>query len=221
MAGRGTLGDMNAGDPRHHSADRRWWWDGEVWQPAVSIDGRYWFDGYRWVTRTRQPFLREARGWLARTVPLGVMFVVLSGVVASRVPSAAFSAAPEPDTLGLALRMLGWLTAVALVVGGAQGWRSPFRGGLVAAATAASAAFVCFLIVASSVGSASCGSAPECDIAGVPAGVEVGSSTFVAWEIAMLLGWLVSWWLSRSSSVADGAGTSMAAVTESGCSPGS
>ncbi|MFN8075185.1 MAG: hypothetical protein U0Q15_07155 [Kineosporiaceae bacterium] len=34
--------------PRH-SADRRWWFDGRGWVPAVSPEGRHWFDGQGWV----------------------------------------------------------------------------------------------------------------------------------------------------------------------------
>ncbi len=34
-----------------HSPDRRWWWDGLKWWPAVSADGTWWFDGAQWKPR--------------------------------------------------------------------------------------------------------------------------------------------------------------------------
>ena len=40
-------------EPHTLSSDGRWWWDGERWQPAVSVDGKWRWDGTRWVAAKR------------------------------------------------------------------------------------------------------------------------------------------------------------------------
>jgi len=46
--------------PPQHSADGRWWWDGERWHPAISPDGLWRFDGRGW-----KPINPPAGDWLA------------------------------------------------------------------------------------------------------------------------------------------------------------
>jgi hypothetical protein len=46
--------------PPQHSADRRWWWDGQRWHPAISPDGLWRFDGHGW-----KPIDPPHRDWLA------------------------------------------------------------------------------------------------------------------------------------------------------------
>lgn len=41
--------------PVVHSPDRRYWWDGQEWQLAVSPDGHQWFDGTRWIPNPLAP----------------------------------------------------------------------------------------------------------------------------------------------------------------------
>jgi hypothetical protein len=64
-----------------HSPDGNWWWDGALWQPAVSPDGTYRFDGTTWRPRDPKPASSKRKVILVVTVVLGLVGFVGSTFV--------------------------------------------------------------------------------------------------------------------------------------------
>ncbi len=75
-----------------HSADGAWWWSGDGWLPAWSLDRRLWFDGRSW-----RPTGPDAVGR-----PTGVEIGIAVGIFATWVLSVAWSVAALPPTVAAA-----------------------------------------------------------------------------------------------------------------------
>lgn len=64
--------------PHTFSADGRWWWDGQQWQPALSADGKMRWDGAHWVPARRgSPWM-----WVRRigSLLLGLLLLLGTGL---------------------------------------------------------------------------------------------------------------------------------------------
>lgn len=65
------------------SADGRWWWDGQAWQPALSPDGRYRWSGAAWLPASSSTMLVPT-AWTERlrraTLALLALELVVGGI---------------------------------------------------------------------------------------------------------------------------------------------
>lgn len=155
----------------------------------MSPDGHWWFDGRAWVAVAAQPSRqRLPRRWLLRASTLGLCFTLGASALAVHQLHLAFAAPADVDTVRPAVHALAVAALVAAAVGLAQGIGSPPRGVAVTAATGAFTSVACF-VIAAVLGSSACGTASDCDIAGVPVAVEVGVAVAVGLGGALLGGW--------------------------------
>jgi hypothetical protein len=64
------------------SSDGWWYWDGRLWQPAVTTDGRWRWDGRGWIPlRNGQLKSARARGNLPASLLIGLLILDLVGFV--------------------------------------------------------------------------------------------------------------------------------------------
>ena len=100
------------------SADRKWWWDGQTWAPAVSADGRWVFTGAGWLkarpSRVAMCLAIVGPVWLLAALVLAAL-VFVDGISVSDYPGQ-----PEAAWVGpahAALLPVAGLGLLALVVG--------------------------------------------------------------------------------------------------------
>jgi hypothetical protein len=111
-----------------HSDNGQWWWDGQSWLPAYSVDGKRWWNGVAWVRtapkRGSVRAIREEPRWLKwSVVPWAVLLVAW-------VPSVVVVASHHDSrrTITTVAVVLGAVAAIATMGFGAvltyrQHWR--------------------------------------------------------------------------------------------------
>ena len=100
-----------------HSADGRWWFDGQQWVPAVSANGRYWFDGQQWRSN-RWPLAIPALitgGTLLLAFPLAIFIVFVELISVPEYPGQP--QAPWVPVLGYVAFCLPWVGLLFVVAG--------------------------------------------------------------------------------------------------------